>query len=198
MLSPGPAPQPSAAPSDAGDNPLWNSDDERDFLDLQYSPPSPMSDYPGSLNPLVGILSHILDWNSFDNSALDHTLKELPVPIPGPSPQGISLQEAIQVSPPPHIRHRIRYLAIYEKMTYCAFYDITFAKGICNIFKNCKQIWPVKMRVRWHHPLVARRSGFLGTIPFHVNLVFGILFYKPFFRQVSGRKNHQGLMVRAR
>ena len=67
MLLPGPAPQPSAAPSDAGDNLPWNSDDERDFQDQQYSPPSPMSHYPGSLNPiksgfptgiLVGIFFH--------------------------------------------------------------------------------------------------------------------------------------------
>ena len=110
MLSPGPAPQPSAAPSDAGDNPHWNSDDERDFQDQQYSPPSPMSHYPGSLNPLVSFLSHILDWNSFDKSALDHALQGLQVPIPGPAPHGISLQEAIKVSPLPHaLRHRIRY-----------------------------------------------------------------------------------------
>ncbi len=62
MLSPGPAPQPSAAPSDAGDNPPWNSDAERDFQDQQYSPASPMSHYPGSLNLLVGFLSDIPDW----------------------------------------------------------------------------------------------------------------------------------------
>ena len=71
MLLPGPAPQPSAAPSDAGDNLPWNSDDERDFQDQQYSPPSP-------------------DWNSFDKSVLDHALEGFPVPISGPVPQGIS------------------------------------------------------------------------------------------------------------
>ena len=114
MLSPGPAPQPSAAPSDAGDNPSWNSNDERDFQDQEYSLPSPMSHYPGSLNLLVGFLSDTSDWNLFDKSALDHALQGLPVPIPGPSPQGISLQEAIWVSPPTHIRYRILYFAIYE------------------------------------------------------------------------------------
>ena len=93
MLLPGPAPQPSAAPSDAGDNLPWNSDDERNFQDQQYSPPSPMSHYPGSLNPLVRFLSEIPDWNSFDKSALDHALQGLPVPIAGPAPQGISLQD---------------------------------------------------------------------------------------------------------
>ena len=100
LLPAGPVPHPSAPPSDAGDNPTWNSDDERDFAEHAYSPPSPMSHYPGSLNPLHQFLSHIPDWNSFDESALDHALEGLPVPIPGPAPRGISLQEVINVSPP--------------------------------------------------------------------------------------------------
>ena len=33
FLTAGPAPHPSAPPSDAGDNPPWNSDDERDFAE---------------------------------------------------------------------------------------------------------------------------------------------------------------------
>ena len=102
LLPAGPAPHPSAPPSDAGDNPPWNSDDERDFAEQAYSPPSPMSHYPGSLNQFLQFLSHIPDWNSFDKSALDHALQGLSVPIPGPAPRGISLQEAINVSPPPN------------------------------------------------------------------------------------------------
>ena len=122
ILSPGPVPQPSAAPSD---NPPWNSDDERDFQDQEYSPPSPMSHYPGSLNQFVSFLSHILYWNSFDKSVLDHVLQELPVPIAGPSTQGISLQEAIRVSPsPPRIRYRIRYLGMSYDILYDIVYDI--------------------------------------------------------------------------
>ena len=39
FLTAGPAPHPSAPPSDAGDNPPWNSDDERDFAEQAYSPP---------------------------------------------------------------------------------------------------------------------------------------------------------------
>ena len=121
LLPAGPVPHPSAPPSDAGDIPTWNSDDERDFAEHAYSPPSPMSHYPGSLNPLHQFLSHIPDWNSFDESALDHALEGLPVPIPGPAPRGISLQEAIKVSPPPSppppspsIRYRIRYHTYYH------------------------------------------------------------------------------------
>ena len=45
MLPAGPAPHPSAPPSDAGDNPPWNSDDECDFADQAYSPPSPIFIY---------------------------------------------------------------------------------------------------------------------------------------------------------
>ena len=103
MLPAGPAPLLSAPPSDAGDNPPWDSDDERNFAEHAYSP-SPMSHYPGSLNPFLQFLSHIPDWNSFDKSALDHALEGLPVPIPGPAPRGISLQEAINVSPPPTVQ----------------------------------------------------------------------------------------------
>ncbi len=57
MLPAGPAHHPSAPPSD--DNPPWNSDDKHDFAEQAYSPPSPMSHYPGSLNQLVQFLSDI-------------------------------------------------------------------------------------------------------------------------------------------
>ncbi len=84
MLPAGPAPHPSAPPRAAGDNTPWNSDDKLDFAEQAYSPPSPMSHYPGSLNLFVQFLSHIPDWNLFDKSALDHALQGLTVPIPGP------------------------------------------------------------------------------------------------------------------
>ena len=80
LLPAGPVHHPSAPPSDAGDIPTWNSDDERDFAEHAYSPPSPMSHYPGSLNPLHQFLSHIPDWNSFDESALDHAPNTLCLP----------------------------------------------------------------------------------------------------------------------
>ena len=123
FLTAGPAPHPSAPPSDAGDNPPWNSDDERDFAEQAYSPPSPMSHYPGSLNPFLQFLSHIPDWNSLDKSALDHALEGLPVPIPGPGPRGISLQDAINVSLPPH-RHTISYMML--TISYTISYRISY------------------------------------------------------------------------
>ena len=121
MFSAGPAPQSSAAPSDAGDNPPWEKDDESYFADQEYSLLSPMSHYPGSLNPFVQFLSDIPDWNSFDKSVLDHALQGLPVPIPGPAPRGISLQEAINVSPPLSIQYFIRYCTLYPIV-----YDIVY------------------------------------------------------------------------
>ena len=121
MFSAGPAPQSSAAPSDAGDNPPWKSDDECDFADQEYSLLSPMSHYPGSLNQFVQFLSDIPDWISFDKFVLDHALQGLPVPIPGPAPRGISLQEAIIVSPPLSIQYFIRYCTLYPIVYYIVY-----------------------------------------------------------------------------
>ncbi len=84
--------------------------------------PSPMSHYPWSLNQLVQFLSDIQDWNSFDKSVLDHTLQGLPVPITGSAPSGISLQEAINVSPPP--QHTILYMILYT--IYPIVYSIVY------------------------------------------------------------------------
>ena len=56
--------RPSAQQSYAEDYPAWNSDNERDFLDQQHSPPSHMAHYPGSRNLLARFLSDIQDWNS--------------------------------------------------------------------------------------------------------------------------------------
>ena len=140
FLTAGPAPHPSAPPSDAGDNPPWNSDDERDFAEQAYSPPSPMSHYPGSLNPLLQFLSHIPDWNSLDKSALDHALEGLPVPIPGPGPHGISLQEAIKVSPPPQpptppppIVYDIVYDIIHIFISYTISYTTSHTMFSCRM-----------------------------------------------------------------
>ena len=74
------------------------------------------------------------------------------------------------------------------RMCSCAFYDIMFAKVICDIFKNCKRIWPVKMTVRQCRPLIARNIGLLETTPFHVNLVFDILCCRPFFQDVKSTR----------
>ena len=74
----------------------WNSDDERDYQDQQYSPPSPMAYYPGSRNPLVRFMADLPNLDDFDKLSLDEALRGLPVPDSCPAPPGISLQESIQ------------------------------------------------------------------------------------------------------
>jgi hypothetical protein len=94
----GPVQAPSSAGSDQ-DDPFsrWNSDDERDYQDQQYNPPSQMAHYPGSQNPLARFMADLPDWNDFDKSALEDALQGLPVPDSCPDPPGLSLQDAIKV-----------------------------------------------------------------------------------------------------
>jgi hypothetical protein len=93
---------PSSAGGDRNDSPMgWNSEDERDFEDQQYSPPSPMAYYPGShdpeLNPLARFIADLLDFNDVDMCALDDALRGLPVSDLCPPPPGLSLQDAMKV-----------------------------------------------------------------------------------------------------
>ncbi len=170
MFSAGPDPQSSAAPSDAGDNPPWKSDNESYFADQEYSLLSPMSHYPGSLNLFVQFLSDILDWNSFDKSVLDHMLQGLPVPIPSPAPSGISLQEAINVSPPP--QHIIIYTILYT-ISYCI-------KKIILLYSNCRlaenrHVMCVVKKARFEPRTFgtrAERATNCATAPVVYNIVF--------------------------
>ena len=69
--------------SDEDDNRGWNSYDERDYENQQYSPPSlsPMAHRPGSSrNPLVRLLSDIADWSVLDKVGLDNALTEIACP----------------------------------------------------------------------------------------------------------------------
>ncbi len=69
-------------------------------------------------------------------------------------------------------------------MFFCAFYAIMFAKGICNIFNSCKQIWLAKMDLK-RTQKVAPRIGLLGTTQYPANLAFGILSCKQFSLDVK-------------
>jgi hypothetical protein len=75
----------------------WNSSDERDSEDQQYSPPSSMSFYPGSHNPLACFIVDLPDFNDVDMRALDDELRGLPVPDLCPPPPGLSLKDAIKL-----------------------------------------------------------------------------------------------------
>jgi hypothetical protein len=73
---------------DDGDRTL-TADDERDFEDQRSPPPSPMQHYPASQNLLVHFFGEVPDWSVLDEAALENAVGQLPVPLPGPGPQGI-------------------------------------------------------------------------------------------------------------
>ena len=95
-------PVPLRAP-DSGDEDEqrpWNIDDERDFQDQQSPPPSPMQHYPAPRNSIARFLCDMPDWSVLNKKALDKAISQLPVPLPGPGPPGISIQDAIKVRTP--------------------------------------------------------------------------------------------------
>ena len=107
-----PAPVPPRAPDssdDDGDR-TWTIDDQRDLEDQHSPPPSPMQHYPAPRDPLVRFLADVPDWSVLDQAALQNAIGQLPVPLPGPGPPGISLKDAIEVRTPDHplyLRHRL-------------------------------------------------------------------------------------------
>ena len=154
----------ASAPSSAGDRDAsprgWNSDDERDYEDQQYSPPSPMAYYPGSQNPLTCFMADMPDWNDFDKRALDNALQGLPVPDSRPAPPGISLQDAIKVH---HIlkannrieyriRHRIRHIR-YRIRCLIRCHDAGWA---CAAFRARGGVW-------YHHRVFVYVHHFVSS-----------------------------------
>ncbi len=107
---PGPAPVIAAGNSDDDQDRDWKSDDQRDFEDQQPALQSPMAQYPGSRNPLARFLPNVV----LDKAALDKALQGLLVPMAGPAPPGISVQEAIKVRiPSPPVIHPMSYALLY-------------------------------------------------------------------------------------
>ncbi len=109
-------------PGDRNDPPMgWNSDDETDFEDQQYSPPSPMAYYPGShnpeLNPLARLMADLPDFNDVDTRALDDALRGLPVPDLCSPPPGLSSKDARKV-------HHILYIQIVYDIVCDIVYDV--------------------------------------------------------------------------
>ncbi len=97
-----PAPVPPRAPDssdDDGDR-SWTADDQRDFEDQQSPPPSPMQHYAAPQDPLVFFLADVPDWSVLDQAALQNAIGQLPVPLPGSGPPGISLKGVIEVRTP--------------------------------------------------------------------------------------------------
>ena len=112
------APVPPQAPDssdDDGDR-TWTADDLQDFEDQQSPPPSPMQHYPAPRDPLVRFLADVPDWSVLDQAALQNAIGQLPVPLPGPGPPGLSLKDAVEVRTPDHplyLRHRMQYRIRY-------------------------------------------------------------------------------------
>jgi hypothetical protein len=68
-------------------------DDHRDFMDQD----DPAGQFPTvDPGPIHRCLSGIPDWLNFNPEDLDRALESLPIPLKGPIPPGISLQDAIE------------------------------------------------------------------------------------------------------
>jgi hypothetical protein len=81
--------------SDRNEDREMDFDDHRDFMDRDV----PAGQFPtADPGPIHQFLSGIPDWLNFNPEDLDRALEILPIPLKGPSPPGISLQEAIQVN----------------------------------------------------------------------------------------------------
>jgi hypothetical protein len=89
-------------------------DDHRVLMDQD----DPAGQFPNANpGPIHQFLSGIPDWLNFNPEDLDLALNSLPIPLKGPVPPGISLQDAIEVKQwhNIHIRHhQTKILHIYR------------------------------------------------------------------------------------
>jgi hypothetical protein len=104
--------------SDSNDDREMDFDDHRDFMDQDV----PAGQFPSAdPGPIHQFLSGIPDWLNFNpedlDRALDSSLESLLIPLKGPSPPGISLQDAIEVKQWHNIHighHQTKILHIYR------------------------------------------------------------------------------------
>jgi hypothetical protein len=125
--------------SDSNEDREMDFDDHRDFMDQD----DPAGQFPTvDPGPIHQFLSGIPDWLNFNTEDLDLALESLPIPLKGPSPPGISLQDAIEAKQwhNMHIGHhktiilhiyqyRISYSNIVQNIDACQFdigYDIVY------------------------------------------------------------------------
>jgi hypothetical protein len=79
---------------DSNEDREMDFDDDRDFMDRDdLAGQFPTAD-PG---PIHRFLSGIPDWLNFNPEDPDRALESLPIPLEGPVPPGISLQDATEV-----------------------------------------------------------------------------------------------------
>ncbi len=79
---------------DSNEDSELDFDYHRDFMDQD----DPAGQFPtADPGPIHQFLSGIPDWLNFNPEDLDRALESLPIPLKGPVPPGISLQDAIEV-----------------------------------------------------------------------------------------------------
>jgi len=130
-------PVPSLSPQDSNDQDrAWDYDDERDYADQQSPPPSPMAHYPGLQDPLARFLSTVPDWRVLDKVALENAIKGLPIPVVGPAPPGISLQDAIKVKQHDYLLYDVVYDIVYDVVTISHTISYTTSYTISHTISN--------------------------------------------------------------
>ena len=72
--------------------------DQDELLDFADQGPLPSPTSTAVPGPLAQFLSNMPDFMEWIEEKLQRALDSLPVPRPGPSPDGISIREAIQAS----------------------------------------------------------------------------------------------------
>ena len=80
--------------TDSNEDREMDFDDRRDYLDQDISAGDLPTSQPG---PLHQFLTGMPDWMNMSTEDLNIALENMPIPLEGPVPPGISLQEAIQV-----------------------------------------------------------------------------------------------------
>jgi hypothetical protein len=114
--------------SDSSEDREIDFHDHRDFMDQDISAGQFPTADPG---PIHHFLSGIPDWMNINQADLDRVLESLPIPLKGPIPPGISLEEAIQVNQRHNIHKRQHQNIILHRNRYTISYtDIVHFIGI--------------------------------------------------------------------
>ena len=79
---------------DSNEDREMDFDDHRDFMDQDILAGDLPTSQPG---PIHQFLTGMPDWMNMSTEDLNIALENMPIPLEGPVPPGISLQEAIQV-----------------------------------------------------------------------------------------------------
>ena len=98
MTGPVPVLRPHASQAVDNDSDADRPMDQDELLDFADQGPLPSPTSTAAPGPLAQFLSNMPDFMEGIEESLQRALDSLPVPTPGPSPDGISIHEAIRVS----------------------------------------------------------------------------------------------------